>query len=152
MAYAVTQCPAPPVLYNFTAAASWALSGAFAGDTPLYLAGATESQVDCKNWYLPAAPDVGFTAWILPPDSRWAICFRWAFTFTDEPSDAFDSVGVAVTCELFDVNACGCWVWAFCGASTYCDCTWLAWTADGATLLVAGACALMSAPLAPVAW
>ena len=68
--YAVTHCEAPAVLYNLTAAASCTDSGASVGDTPLYSAGATESQVLCKNWYLPAAPEDGLTAFKSPPDSR----------------------------------------------------------------------------------
>ena len=58
------------MLYNLTAAASCTCSGASAGETPWYSAGATESHVDCKNWYLPAAPDEGLTAVMSPPDSR----------------------------------------------------------------------------------
>ena len=59
-----------------TAAASCTLSGASVGDWPLYSAGATESQVLCKNWYLPAAPEDGLTAFRSPPDSRSAIAFK----------------------------------------------------------------------------
>lgn len=128
--YAVTQWPGPPVLYNFTAARSCTLSGAFAGETPLYWLGATESQVDCKNWYLPAAPEDGFIAWISPPDSRWAICCKCEFTFTDEPLEA-----LLEEVWLVDVDfVCGCAVCSFCGADTCTGCCcvatwdWLGWT------------------------
>ena len=106
--YAVTHWVGPALLYSFTAAASWTFSGACAGDTPLYCAGATESQVDCKNWYLPAAPEEGLIAWISPPDSRWAICCKWPFTFTEEP--LVDCLGWFV---VVFAGACCVWAWVW---------------------------------------
>ena len=107
------------MLYNSTAAASCTDSGASAGDTPTYSAGATESQVACKNWYLPAAPELGLIAVISPPDSRWAIACKWEFTFTDEPLVA------SLELSLFEEvdSCCGCWVSSVCGAVVCCGCS-----------------------------
>jgi len=42
----------------------------------------------CKNWYLPAAPEDGLTAFKSPPDSRCAIACKCELTFTEEPLEA----------------------------------------------------------------
>lgn len=46
-------------------------------------------------------------AWISPPDSRWAICCKWLFTFTDEP--LVDCLGWFVV-----ALAGACCVWVAC--------------------------------------
>lgn len=116
------------------------------------LAGATESQVLCKNWYLPAAPEDGLTAFRSPPDSRSAIAFKWSLTSTSEPSDAEEVCVVLVS-----------WVcWASClGASTWgastlfdsCSVAAGAWVSSaGAWVCSAAGCSATGSCVASGAW
>src|SRR5699024_11073631 len=87
-----------------------------------------ESHVLCRNWYLPAAPEDGFTALRSPPASRSAICFKSSFTSTDEPLDASlelsdDCVEAASCCGCCVDSVCGACCCAGCSDDACCDCS-----------------------------